>query len=148
VHLADFPADVDRWRNPALVDEWTKLIELRTQVNLALEQERQKKVIGAPLEAHVRLTASGAIYDRLLAHEADLPMLFITSQVSLARGNAAASDAGEVRVEIAVGRADGVKCQRCWRYVPSISTEPDTEGLCSRCVEALGLVGQSSQTSA
>jgi isoleucyl-tRNA synthetase len=145
VHLADFPTDAERWRNPALVEEWTALIELRNRVNLALEQERQKKVIGAPLEAHVRLTAGGAAHERLRAHEADLPMLFITSQVSLTHGEDAGTGAGTAAdVQVEVGRADGVKCQRCWRYVPSISTEPDLEGLCSRCVEAVaGLVGQS-----
>jgi len=40
-----------------------------------------------------------------------------------------------VRVE--VGKARGVKCSRCWRYVPSVRTEPDWAGICDRCVEAL-----------
>ena len=31
----------------------------------------------------------------------------------------------------------GTKCERCWRYVPEVSAEPDRAGLCPRCVEAL-----------
>ena len=33
-------------------------------------------------------------------------------------------------------RAGGVKCDRCWRYVPSVS-DRDPAGLCTRCVDAL-----------
>jgi isoleucyl-tRNA synthetase len=38
---------------------------------------------------------------------------------------------------VTVTRADGVKCERCWRVVPEVSSAPDRSGLCSRCVEAL-----------
>jgi isoleucyl-tRNA synthetase len=45
----------------------------------------------------------------------------------------------EVRVE--VEKAPGVKCARCWRFVPRVRTEPDCAGICDRCVDALaGLV--------
>jgi isoleucyl-tRNA synthetase len=141
VHLTDFPTDLDRWRNEALIDEWTKLIAVRDSVNLALEAERQRKVIGAPLEARVTLEADGELYDLLHAHEADLPMLFITSQVTLRRraaGAAASSSEDQGRTaRVIVERADGTKCQRCWRYVTDISREPAFEGICQRCVDAL-----------
>jgi isoleucyl-tRNA synthetase len=38
---------------------------------------------------------------------------------------------------VRVLKADGVKCERCWRYVPAVRTEPDWAGICDRCVEAL-----------
>ena len=38
---------------------------------------------------------------------------------------------------MSVERADGVKCERCWRYVPSVSETPEFKGLCERCVDAL-----------
>jgi isoleucyl-tRNA synthetase len=34
-------------------------------------------------------------------------------------------------------KAEGAKCDRCWRYVPEVSQDGDRAGLCSRCVEAL-----------
>ena len=38
---------------------------------------------------------------------------------------------------IRVRKADGVKCERCWRFVSSVRSEPDRAGICDRCVEAL-----------
>ena len=57
-------------------------------------------------------------------------MLFIVSAVDL-------DTSGGDAVEVEVRRADGQKCARCWRTVPSVSSEPATEGLCDRCVTAL-----------
>jgi isoleucyl-tRNA synthetase len=48
-------------------------------------------------------------YALLTEYERELPALFIVSQVSLANG---AHGQLSVRVE----RADGVKCERCWKY--------------------------------
>jgi len=36
-----------------------------------------------------------------------------------------------------VEHADGTKCERCWRFVPSVRSEPEWAGICDRCVEAL-----------
>jgi len=30
-----------------------------------------------------------------------------------------------------------VKCERCWRYVAAVSSEPAWAGLCERCRQAL-----------
>ena len=56
-------------------------------------------------------------------------MLFIVSQVELETGAGTAFD-------ISVAKADGEKCGRCWRIVPSVSAEPATAGLCDRCIDA------------
>jgi isoleucyl-tRNA synthetase len=60
-------------------------------------------------------------------------MLFIVSAVALPFSPVEGAD--EVRVE--VERASGVKCERCWRFVPSVRAEPDWAGICDRCVDAL-----------
>ena len=81
----------------------------------------------------------------LEGHARDLPMLFIVSDVELrslpARPEAAPAAAGGPREEGAVGviieRADGMKCERCWRYVGTVSTDPESAGLCERCQDAL-----------
>jgi isoleucyl-tRNA synthetase len=59
-------------------------------------------------------------------------MLFIVSQVDLDRGGNDGAD-----LEVAVTRAEGHKCPRCWRTVASISSQPGVEGLCERCIDAL-----------
>jgi isoleucyl-tRNA synthetase len=56
------------------------------------------------------------------------------SDVVLSAGDAAAAP----RLEVAVEKAPGVKCARCWRIVAAVRAEPAWEGICGRCVEALG----------
>jgi isoleucyl-tRNA synthetase len=133
VHLAQFPAaeSLSRLVDPPLVAAWDRLIAVRDQVNRALETARQDKVIGNALGARVTIEAAGADADLLERYREDLPMLFITSQVEVKRR----AEAGDLA--IAVSRAEGDKCARCWRYVVGLSTQPDTEGLCARCVDAL-----------
>jgi isoleucyl-tRNA synthetase len=132
VHLAVFPEGVEALRDPGLLAEWDRLLAIRDEVNRALETARQSKVIGTSLGAAVTLGDAGETAALLRQHEADLPMLFIVSQVKLEER------AGEI-VDVMVARADGQKCDRCWRIVPDVSTEPGTEGLCSRCIGALEL---------
>jgi isoleucyl-tRNA synthetase len=132
VHLEDFPS-VAGLADPTLLGTWDRLLEVRETVNAALEEKRKDKTIGNSLGAVITLTASGPIASLLERHRAYLPMLFIVSDVRL---NAGAAD-GPDRVAVEVAKAPGTKCQRCWRYVPRVRTEPDWAGICDRCVEAL-----------
>jgi isoleucyl-tRNA synthetase len=132
VHLEEFPA-VDRLAAPHIVATWDRLMQVRDTVNAALEEKRKEKVIGNSLTASVAVTASGPIASLLEQHRAQLPMLFIVSDLTLNVGTTAGTD--EVRVD--VGKARGVKCGRCWRYVPTVRSEPDWAGICDRCVDAL-----------
>jgi isoleucyl-tRNA synthetase len=130
VHLADFPAGTESLVDPALVERWEQLLAVREDVNRALENARQGKIIGTSLGAHATLTAGGATGELLRRYEAELPMLFIVSQVSLHAGAAEGA-------AVSVTRAEGLKCERCWRVVPDVSRDAGSEGLCSRCVDAL-----------
>ncbi len=65
---------------------WDRLIEVREDVLKSLEEARQAKFIGAPLEARVRLSASGELYALLEQYAAELPGLFIVSQVEVETG--------------------------------------------------------------
>jgi isoleucyl-tRNA synthetase len=136
VHLEEFPS-VEGLVDPQLLKTWSTLLGVREQVNGALEQKRKDKVIGTSLGARVVINASGPVGALLESHRAHLPMLFNVSDVELTER--AADGADEVRVQ--VEKAPGVKCARCWRFVPSVRTEADCAGICDRCVEALaGLV--------
>jgi isoleucyl-tRNA synthetase len=106
-------------------------MRIRDEVNRALETERQAKTIGNSLGARVTLRARGADASLLDRYRDDLAMLFIVSHVDLEVAG------GDGPLEIAIARADGDKCPRCWRIVRSVSAEPGTEGLCDRCVGAL-----------
>jgi isoleucyl-tRNA synthetase len=130
VHLADFPREVAALADADLERRWSRLLEIRDEVNRALETARQSKIIGTSLGAHVSLRAGGDTAALLRRHDADLPMLFIVSQVTL-------DTAGPDGVSVSVLHAEGDKCERCWRIVSDISRDPGFAGLCSRCVAAL-----------
>ena len=132
VHLEDFP-DVDRFVDSDRLATWDRLMQVRNQVNAALEETRKNKVIGNSTGARVTLTATGAIGQLLKQHLGDLPMFLIVSDVALQVGPADAAE--EVRVT--VEKAPGIKCARCWRYVKSVRSESEWAGLCARCVDAL-----------
>jgi isoleucyl-tRNA synthetase len=136
IHLEDLPK-VEAFTDAPLLKTWEALLDVRETVNAALEEKRKNKVIGTSLGARLIINASGPIGALLKSRRDDLPMLFNVSDVSLTVG--ATDVADEVRVE--VEKAPGVKCARCWRFVPSVRTEPDCAGICDRCVDALaGLV--------
>jgi isoleucyl-tRNA synthetase len=132
VHLETFP-EAERLLNRELQERWARLMAVRDDVNAALEEQRKNKVVGNSLSAKVRIAAHGAIATLLEQHRTLLPTLFIVSDVALDLGPVDASDDVRVTVE----RAPGVKCERCWRYVPAVTTEADRAGICDRCVEAL-----------
>jgi isoleucyl-tRNA synthetase len=132
--MAEFPDSlgIETLLDAELLARWDRLLDARSEVNRALEVARQDKIIGTSLAAHVTLRARGEMADLLESYRDQLPMLFIVSQLDLVRG------AGEgVSLEVSVERAEGEKCPRCWRTVPTVSSVPDTLGLCDRCVGAL-----------
>jgi len=130
VHLAEFPplADLEVWRDEALVARWKRLIEVRDVVNAALEARRQDKTIGTSLGASIVVRAGGDTARLLESVRDDLAMLFIVSHAELDPTGEA-----DAPVEVHVSKAQGDKCPRCWRIVP---TSPET-GLCDRCAAAL-----------
>ncbi len=130
VHMALFPRDLDGYGDPELLTSWAELAKVRDSVNLELEKKRQDKTIGGNLSAAVELTASGPQAELLRQYESFLPTLFGVSAVAL-------HTTGAAELSVAVSRAVGVKCDRCWRVVPEVSEAPDRSGLCPRCVEAL-----------
>jgi isoleucyl-tRNA synthetase len=129
VHLALFPrpADAAALVDTHVLDVWKRLLDIRGTVNASLEGLRQNKEIGNSLQARVVISAAGADLALLQEFREHLPMLFIVSEVAIEPGELA------VRVE----RAAGVKCERCWRYVPAVSAG-SRPGICERCEDALG----------
>jgi isoleucyl-tRNA synthetase len=130
VHLTVFPSEFSVWQDQELLDRWRQLITVRDQVNVALEERRKDKTITSNLSARARVVASGDTARLLVRYRDELPALFGVSDVVL-------SEAAEGDVQVLVEKADGIKCERCWRYVPSVNQRPEFKGLCERCVDAL-----------
>jgi isoleucyl-tRNA synthetase len=139
VHIALFPkaGDLERLIDRDLLARWTKLTALRERVLAEIEPLRKDKRIGSSLQAKVVLTATAAELAFLEGHAKLLPMLFIVSEVELRAAPSDVEAHAEASPRIGIERAAGVKCERCWRYVPSVSREPEWAGLCERCQDAL-----------
>jgi isoleucyl-tRNA synthetase len=135
VHLAYFPEpaelaagldDAARKRTA----NWDRLMPVRDVVLKHLDTARNQKLIGAPLEARVRLRANGELHTLLEQYAAQLPELFIVSQVAVER---AETDELAVKVE----RAAGVKCERCWKYTLDVGGDASLPTICLPCAAAV-----------
>jgi len=138
VHMALFPtgADLEAHADKELLERWTKLTTLRERVLAQIEPLRKNKQIGSSLQAKVILSATKDELAFLEPYARDLPMLFIVSEVEL-RPEPPGNEPQTEGPRVTVDRAGGVKCDRCWRYVPSVSSNAATAGLCDRCQDAL-----------
>ena len=128
VHLTDFPAKnlID---DAALEAKWDKLLEVRDDVNKALEESRNEKVIGKSLEAAVEIYSNDNEVVELLNSVDNLHQLFIVSSVEVKENDGVAYDLATVKVT----KAEGHRCERCWNIVEEVNEE----GLCPRCASIL-----------
>jgi len=142
VHVSSFPKSDPRWKNTQIEQDWVSLLAMRTVVQSALEKQRREKVIGAPLEARVTISATPKHYDLLTQYESDLPALFIVSQVQVEQCESYVPDKGlvadpDLEIMVDVGKADGTKCERCWNYRIEVGADSQHPTLCGRCLEAV-----------
>jgi isoleucyl-tRNA synthetase len=135
VHLAVFPEPgqlagdlTEAQRNR--IAQWPRLMEVRDQVLKSLEVARQDRVIGAPLEAQVQISANGDLFPLLQEYLDELPGLFIVSQIHL-------QQAPQGELQVTVSRAEGIKCERCWKYKNDIGSDPKFPTICASCARAV-----------
>jgi isoleucyl-tRNA synthetase len=133
VHIEVFPSAAKE-DSTKLLTTWAHLFGYRDEVLAKLEEARIAKVIGSSLEARVEISAGSEAYRILAEHREDLRYLFIVSEVDLAEPHA---DLEASALEIAVTRAHGEKCERCWNYSTRVAESSKYPTVCERCVAAL-----------
>lgn len=132
VFFETMPEVDERFLNRELEQRWRKLIEIRDEVNKALEQKRQEKLIGNSLEAKVILTVDSQMGEFLAPYSDFLPTLFIVSQVKIEETQKVLERGFVVQIET----AEGAKCQRCWNYSPQVGML-EIQDLCPRCYNVI-----------
>jgi isoleucyl-tRNA synthetase len=134
IHMAVFPAaeNFEKALDPGREKKWERLLLVRAEVLKALEAARNAKAISAALEAKVVLRARGGMLELLREYASSLPALFIASQVEVGP-----ILEGEQELQVAVERAAGGKCERCWNYSTHVGENAEYPTLCERCVAAL-----------
>ena len=103
---------------------WEELVKVRDAVNGALEAARNEKKIGKSLEARVKLTVPQELANQKFMDADELADLLIVSQVRVSTGT-------EINVD--VEPAQGAKCERCWKILPSVGKDGEHPALCARC---------------
>jgi isoleucyl-tRNA synthetase len=146
-HLALLPAagDLGLPFDPAKAANWEKLLAVRTEVLRTLEAARNAKTISGALEAKVVLSAGQDLAPLLERYKSWLPALFIVSQVEVSAPASADAQKSELipGLSVAVHRADGTKCERCWNYSTHVGENTDYPTVCERCVKALTEIEES-----
>ena len=104
--------------------KWSRIAALRNAVNGELEQARAAKTIGKSLEAEVDLTVPAEDAFLTEMDSAMLADLLIVSQVRVEVGDA---------LTVAVRPANGAKCLRCWKVLPTVGSDAQHPELCPRC---------------
>jgi isoleucyl-tRNA synthetase len=139
VHLRVFPAVPQAWRDEALAAKWAKVREVRRVVTGALEVERAEKRIGSSLLGHPAVHIEREDL-RAAIEGLDMAEICITSAIAISDSapKGAAFTVAEVPgVAVAVGQAEGEKCQRCWRVLPEVGKDSEAPGTCGRCADAV-----------
>ncbi len=114
----------------AAMERWNKVIKLRDVVNQALETARNEKKIGKSLEAKIVLTVP-AFETALDGMDADtLADILIVSQAELQKS-------GMNVLKVDVEPAQGQKCERCWKVLPTVGSDAKHPALCPRCASVV-----------
>ncbi len=139
VHLLPWLETPQQWMNEQIISDFELLVALRPHVTRALENKRAAGEIGSSLEAKVVFRSSSERdVSYLRKRLADLPAVFIVSQVEVDDVKTVDGAIGEMFAQTAVDivRADGEKCQRCWNYRP-LGQDTRYPSLCARCAEVV-----------
>ena len=138
VHLVDMPETPEAWLNPELAAKWAKVRAARRVVTAALEVQRTEKVIGASLEAAPVVHVDDAAQREAL-ESVSFEDVAITSDITVT-GDAAPAEAFRMPetqgVAVVFEKAEGAKCERCWKVLPDVGTH-EHPGVCGRCDEAV-----------
>ncbi len=138
VFLTEWMKDLPRLPENAPMGNafWQQMMQVRNQVNKALEGQRTLGKIGAPLDAQVTLYAKDALYGLLTQLEDELRFVLITSGAHVAHYKdgieAQPTELPELWVQVAVSEYE--KCARCWHHQKDVNHHRDYPGICGRCV--------------
>ena len=129
VYLLSMP--ISKYENPDLETCYDQFMNLRETVLKALEEAREKKIIGKSFNAKLVLYPKGKVVDLLNRITVNLQQVFIVSQLEVKSEGYGAFRGDDVSIDVLV--AEGETCERCWQVVDHLNEN----GLCDRCQDVL-----------
>ncbi len=141
IHLELFPDIPENWNNEEVKSKWMIVQSVRKTITESIEVERSAKTIGSSLECEIYLYSSDLNKVKIL-ETLDFSEIAIISKATIVNAqvpsNANLNDDAEIGV--VVKKANGIKCDRCWKIdseVCSVDSEVGVVHLCERCREAV-----------
>lgn len=125
---------------------WDELLKVRGEVNKVIEQARADKKVGGSLEAAVTLYAEPELAVKLTALGDELRFVLLTSGAKVADYAEASADAQQSELlkglKVALSKAEGEKCPRCWHYTTDVGKVAEHAEICGRCVSNIAGDGE------
>jgi isoleucyl-tRNA synthetase len=148
VFLSQIPEPDTSFADSALAEKWDRILRERSEVLKALEQARTGGIIGHSLDAKVvfenRDGQASILPSLIQADRTRLQDLLIVSQANdstengaRASGSESSYDAALIDCLVKVSKADGEKCERCWKYDVKVGADKNHPTVCARCAAVL-----------
>ena len=138
IHLRTFPTITEDWRSDSLGAKWEDIRQVRRVVLGALEIERAEKRIGSSLQAAPRVFVSPEIAGSL--ENTDLAEIAITSDIAIETGDGPSNAftlPDVAGIAVVPEKAEGQKCERCWKVLPEVGSDSEYPDICGRCADAV-----------
>ena len=134
-YLSDMPKAQDIANADQLRTQWSDFMKFRSEVQKALEEARNAKVIGKSMQASVTVYPTADLADKLNGLNANIMQLLIVSGFKLeAAGTKAPAGAAEFADgAIVVEHAAGDVCERCRMTTTDVGDDAQFPMLCARC---------------
>ena len=135
VQLANMPKIENYANHDELLENWGKFMKLRDDVLKALEDARNKKLIGKSFEAAVTIYPDKETKAMLDDLDADFRQILIVSKLTIADGEAPENAEKLNNASIVVEHAEGEVCPRCRMIRTDIGEDPKLPKICGRCAK-------------
>ena len=140
IQLCEWYTDLSSFKDSDKLglDFWSKMQEIRSEVNRILELKRNDDLIKASLEAKITLYADETNHQLLSQLGNELRFLLISSQAELKtieQKSATAVESTIAGLFIDIEKLREIKCERCWHRSASVGENSEHKDICSRCVE-------------
>ena len=136
VFLSTFNENYDEIDSQISKEEWTRIFEIKEQVNQAIETLRNENKLKGSLDAIVKISAKDQDKKILDKFNDELHFLFITSEAKTIKGK---------KLEIEISSSKHEKCIRCWHKDVSVGTDKKHNEICNRCIENIEEDGEKRQ---
>ena len=134
IHLEIMPVVNEKFIDKNLEETYEKLLEVRDDILKAIEEARKQDLVRHPYEARVILKLPKE-YKEIVEKRLDwIKFFFTVSQVELSdnpEGDVVINGESVKDSVIAVSKAKGEKCPRCWIYDESVGR--NGQPVCDRC---------------